>query len=391
VKGSCKIAAAAVTCALALAQPAQGQNGPGEPFELVRSLQSLQDQIVRGNTRAHANKGKLVSRIAEQFDAIDAERWKEPRNARAAVLFVLNGGPVRALQKLIGSGSGGDLDEKLLKGVLAYGESRMEDALQLLDGIDARLLHVSLGGHVAYVQGELAEKKDPAKAMAHFEDARLLAPGTIVEEAALRRQIALLGAAGDGDRFEVLAGRYLRRFANSIYAGGFRQKFAAALASNAMTTDPDRLARLVSMLSGVATADRRDIYLTIAKEALLKGRVDLAKLAAANAVQLAKEGGDDGEHARLYEGATLIVTDDFDRGIETLSAIERSKLGEHEGALLDVALLVAGQIRRTPIEPEPDSAPPNESDASGAGASQALERARKALAQVDQMLSRLAK
>jgi chemotaxis protein MotC len=292
---------------------------------------------------------------------------------------------------LIGSGSWGDLDEKLLKGVLAYGESRMEDALQLLDGIDARLLHVSLGGHVAYVQGELAEKKEPAKAMAHFEDARLLAPGTIVEEAALRRQIALLGAAGDGDRFEVLAGRYLRRFANSIYAGGFRQKFAAALASNAMTTHPDRLARLVSMLSGVAVGDRRDIYVTIAKEALLKGRVDLAKLAAANAVQLAKEGGDDAENARLYEGAALIVTDDYDRGIETLSAIDRSKLGEHERALLDVALVVAGQIRRMPAELEPDSVPPSENDGSGAGASQALDRAHKALAQVDQMLSRLAK
>ena len=114
-------------------------------------------------------------------------------------------------------------------------------------------------------------------------------------------------------------------------------------------------------------------------------------MAAANAVQLANEGGDDGERARLYEGATLIVTDDYDRGIEALSAIERSKLGEHERALLDVALLVAGQIRRMPAEPEPDSAPPSESDASGAGASPALERARKALAQVDQMLSRLGK
>lgn len=391
MRGSGKLAALAVMCALALVRPAQGQNGPGEPFELVRSLQSLQDQIVRGNTGAHANQGKLVSRIAEQFDAIDAARWKEPKNARAAVLFVLNGGNVRALQKVLDIREGLDLDEKLLKGVLAYGESRMEDALQLLSGIDARLLHISLAGHVAYVQGELAEKKEPAKAVAYFEDARLLAPGTIVEEAALRRQIALLAAAGDGDRFEVLATQYLRRFPNSVYSRGFRHKFAAGLAANAMAAHPDRLARLVSMLGGIEAAERRDIYLTIAREAVLKGRVELAKLAATNAVQLAEEGSDDGERARLYEGATLIVTDDYDRGVEILTAIARSKLGPLEVALLDAALSVAGQIRRMPAEPAPESALPGGVDASDAGGSQVVERARKALAQIDRMLNEQAK
>jgi chemotaxis protein MotC len=382
VKVRRKLAAIVAVCVLAAAHQAEGQNGAGEPFELVRSLQSLQDQIVRGNARAHANQGKLIARIAEQFDAIDAERWKEPRNGRAAVLFVLNGGNVRALQKAIGAGNG-DLDERLLKGVLAYGEGKMDDALQLLAGIDARALPVSLAGHVAYVQGELAEKKEPASAIAYFEDARLLAPGTIVEEAALRRQIALVLAAGDGERFEALAAQYLRRFASSVYSGGFRQRFAVALATNAMAAHPDRLARLVSMLSGTRAAERRDIYLTIAREALLRGRVELAAVAARNAVQLAEESGEDLERARLYEGATLIVSDAYDRGVEILGALERGRLSEQEGALLDVALSVAGQIRRMPAEPEADAIP-GESETGG---SPGLERARKALSRIDQMLS----
>jgi chemotaxis protein MotC len=386
VTGPGKLAGAAIICGLVLAWPAQGQNSGGEPYELVRSLQSLQDQIARGNARAHAHQRVLIGRIAEQFDAADPERWKDPKNARAAVLFVLNGGNVRALQKVIGSGSNVELDEKLLNGVLAYGEGRQETASQMLASIDARSLHPSLAGHVAYVQGELTEKKQPAQALTHFDDARLLAPGTIVEEAALRRQVALLATTGDVDRFEMLATSYLRRFPNSVYSAGFRQKFALALAANTNAADQERLARLTSMLGGVGTAERGEVYLTIAREALVKGKIELARLAASNAVVLAREDTDEKERARFYEAAALIVTDDFDRGIEVVSSIERGKLGEPERVLLDAVLSIAGQIRRLPAEPEADSAPPGD-NVKDKDSDRVLGRVRRALAQVDQMLS----
>ena len=70
-------------------------------------------------------------------------------------------------------------------------------------------------------------EKEPAKALAYLDDARLLAPGTLIEEAAFRRQIALIASAGDGERYEMMVARYLRRFPNSVYAGNFRQQFAA--------------------------------------------------------------------------------------------------------------------------------------------------------------------
>jgi chemotaxis protein MotC len=383
VRRSRKLACAAIVCVLASAGPALTQDGPGEPFELVRSLQSLQDQITRGNARAHANQGVLLRRIAEQFDAADSESWKNPKNARAAVLFVLNGGNVRALQKVIGGGKS-DLDEKLLKGVLAFGEKRPDQALELLGGIDARTLDPSLAGHIAYIQGDLA-LKEPAKAQAYFDDARLLAPGTILEEASLRRQIALYATAGNIDRYEMLATQYLRRFPNSIYAGNFRHQFALALAASTHANDAARLERVAILLGGVRPAERREVYLTIAREALVKGKMELARFAATNALQLTTDDGAEKERARLYEGAALIVTQEFDKGVETLSAVERSKLGGSEVALLDAALSVAGQMRRLPDEPEADSEPPAGVETIGAAAT--LERARRAITQVDEMLS----
>jgi chemotaxis protein MotC len=375
-----QLACAVIACATLCAGPALSQDAPGQPYELIRSLQSLQDQIARGNARAHANQRVLLQRMAEKFDAADAEVWKDPRNARAAVLFVLNGGNVRALQKVLATGKS-ELGEKLLKGVLAYGENRPEEAQELLGGVDARLLDPSLAGHIAYIQADLAQQ-DPAKALAYFDDARLLAPGPILEEAALRREIAMYAKAGNSERYEMLAAQYLRRFSNSVYAGNFRQQFALALAAGTNAADPERLERVAGLLGGVRPAERREVFLTMAGAALVKGKIELAKFAATNALQLESEDSADNERARLYQGAALIVTEEFDRGVEMLGAVERSKLGAGEAALLDAALSVAGQMRRLPAEPEADSTPPADLEPGAA-----LQRARKLIAQVDEMLS----
>ncbi len=53
--------------ALLAAGPTLGQGSGGEPYELVRSLQSIQDQIVRGNARAHSYQRVLMGQIAERF------------------------------------------------------------------------------------------------------------------------------------------------------------------------------------------------------------------------------------------------------------------------------------------------------------------------------------
>jgi chemotaxis protein MotC len=378
-----QIAAAAMFgLTLGGAAGAQDRKG-GEPFELVRSLESLQDQVVQGNTRAHAAQRVLLGRIAEQFEALPPERWQDPKNARAAVVFVLSGGNAGILRGLLRGGAGKAIDESLAKGVLAYGEGRHDEAAELLNGIDARALDPGLAGHIAYVQGELAAKKDPAKALGHLDDARLLSPGTIVEEAALRRQIGLLAAAGNADRYEVLASQYLRRFAHSVYAPGFRQQFALAIAAYAKAAAPDRLARLETMLGGTEETDRRDIYLTIAKEAVARGKVEMARFAAAHAVQLAEEGSLERERARVYEAATLVATTEYQRGLDALNAADVRKLPEADAALVEAALTLAAHVGRMPETPATE--PPARAGEQG---SEALERARAAVSRVDDILSK---
>ena len=154
------------------------------------------------------------------------ERWKDPKNARAAVVFVLSGGNARVLQKLIAQRGMVRTSAKSCSRApwptARGGTKRPRSCWQA--SRRARSIP-AWQGIVAYVQGELAAKKEPAKALAYLDDARLLSPGTIIEEAALRRQIALLAAAGKADRYELLATQYLRRFSKL----GLRRRFPPAV------------------------------------------------------------------------------------------------------------------------------------------------------------------
>ena len=209
--------------------------------------------------------------------AADPSVWGDPTNVRAVVMYVLSGGEPRVLKGLFGRRSLPGVDEKLLNGALAYSEGRDADAAELLAAVDVRTLERNLGAHVALAQAVLLVAKDPKKAIALLDDARLLSPGTIIEEAALRRQASAVAAAGDTSAYNTLASHYLRRFPNSVYANSFREQFAVEVAGDRYGQAPEQLAKLEAMLDGLDVASRRQSYLLIAHQAVTGGRVELAR------------------------------------------------------------------------------------------------------------------
>ena len=68
------------------------QEEPQEPFELARSLRSLQDRIARGDTAAFLSYRTELSQLAERARPSRTRRGRMPRNVRAAVAIVLSGG-----------------------------------------------------------------------------------------------------------------------------------------------------------------------------------------------------------------------------------------------------------------------------------------------------------
>ena len=110
--------------------------------------------------------------------------------------------------------------------------------------IDARTLAPSLGGYIALAQSALAAKEDPRRAMRLLDEARLLAGGTLVEEAALRRTVFLADETSDLSRFVASSSQYLRRYQRSVYAENFRRRFGEAVTRFGVTGDPGQREKL---------------------------------------------------------------------------------------------------------------------------------------------------
>ncbi len=355
------------------------------PVELVRTLQLLQDRIARGSTQAHLAQRQLLVHIEERLIALPPETWAVPENLRAAVTFALAGGGPGVLRALIKTGQAPEAEQPLALGALAYLEGREREARAKLGGIDARTLPAGLAGQLALTQSALMVREAPARSLELLDLARLLAPGTLVEEGALRRQIFVVAQGGDARRFETLAIQYLRRFRRSVYAGNFRQRFAAALTRLDFDSDRTRIASLERMLDEIEPESRRDLYLLVARAGLEQGRRETALFAAERATGLAAPDSRAAAQARLYRGAALIVAEGgFDEGTETLRALDRADFGPADADLLDAALSTARQIR-TPA-PVAATAPPPTPDARTIPESASLLRAQEALARAERAM-----
>ena len=77
-------------------------------------------------------------------------------------------------------------------------------------------------------------------------------------------------------------------------------------------------------------AERRDAYLSIAREALARGKVELARFAAVGAARLAEGEEADRRRAKLYEAAALVAAADDEAAMATLQAIDEARLAEED-------------------------------------------------------------
>jgi chemotaxis protein MotC len=316
-----------------------------EPYQLVRTLQALQDEIARGNLEAHNAQPALLKRLGEEFQKADPGVWKDPRNSRAVVTFLLSGGSPQVVGALR-SRNVLSIDAAILDGAIAYIEGRPDQAKARLGGVNPRRLPATIGAEIALVQSALVAQNDPKAAIERLDEARLLMPGTLVEEAALRREIFVAGQADDFDKFESLALRYFRRFRHSIYAGNFRQRFAPAVARFSFAQQTDRFPRLVAVLEHLDRVSQRTLYLLIARTALVRGKIEMADLAAERVLTLTEEGSPERARARFYRAAARLVTDAHEEALLDLQNIEVDRLPERDAELLTAALTIGRNVRK---------------------------------------------
>ena len=195
---------AAVALATVLSGGAAKAGEAVPPYKTMRAMQALEDRIAGGDALAQAARAKAIPRLGQGFAAMPAETWRDLRNARALVAYLFGGGDAVTIARAIQPEALHKDAATLYRGALAYAGGDDDGARGLLLPIEAKTLPSGLAGHLALIQATLVEPTDKAKALALLDLTRLLEPGTLVEEAALRKEMSLIGDSGDFDKLSLL-------------------------------------------------------------------------------------------------------------------------------------------------------------------------------------------
>jgi chemotaxis protein MotC len=318
------------------------------PYEVIRSLESLHDQMVAGSRPAQTAMPNVLRQLGARLMAAEPSVWKDPRNTRAIVIYILSGGEIRVARKVLATGTAPAAEKQLIEGALAYLEGLKPQAKGLLGNVDPRSLEAVVGSHIALAQAALIADEKPDKAIKLLDLARVLAPGTLVEDAALRREVFLAEETSDFDKFIAMADQYFRRFNRSVYAESFQREFAIALTRISQSGNARQLASLSTLLNDVSARDQLRLYLHVAQASIVNGKPATARWAAMAAMVLAAKNTLDAHRAALYDGVASVLSSDYDPGLAELKGLESVRFSASDAQLREAAMGLAMQIRQWP-------------------------------------------
>jgi chemotaxis protein MotC len=345
-----------------------------EPYQMVRSLQLVQDRIASGDHAALPMQRKLLEMIDKRFRKADSGDFVDERNYHAMLIYAMSGGNPATIDSLLAKLHLDETDRALGTGIIGYLNGDTTMARASLDGVDPLTLTPELGAFFALVKGAITAAEDPKTALKMFDEARLLSPGTLVEEAALRRTIALGAQSLDAQHFLTACSQYVRRYLQSPYASQFADALVAGVVALHETID---LAEIDEIISGMDAERQKVIYLRLARRAAIDGISDLSEYASAKADAIEIEGIEQGSDPRalLYSSLATITSDTVDKVLPKLKAIDRSKLSESDRRLLAAAEAIAAEVIARPTPPaETKAQKPSEQRERGAAAAAAAQQ-----------------
>lgn len=324
--------------------------GDGQPWRVIRHLQLLQDAIVQGEPDAIDNYRKALIIAGNHLAGLGPPVWDHQRNVAAVAVYLLIGGDPLVGDAAMARSALDEGDLLALRIARAYARKELARAHRLFGELDFGTLPHSARGQFALARSMVFASVDPASAGHWLDRARRLAPGTLIEEAALRRLVRIAGEAGDVDRFDFLARSYLDRFRASGYFPDFVRNFAVAM----MLLPAENQGRLAVMFEALCDAmepQRQLPILTyIAKRGTVDGKVKLSAFAARRAMEIVGEESKFHAQFALYLGAAEVVeTEKNAQAVALLESIDAEDLDPPHRSLLQAVLELSRRITGEPV------------------------------------------
>ena len=313
-------------------------------YKLVRSLEDVQDKIVAGDLKAADMQRFMISMIDRRLRTATPEDFNDLRNVDAAMIYAMSGGNPATLDSLISHDARGNFDTRLTNALLMYLGGKGGSANKTLDEIVPEYRSTAIGPYLALVAANVVMQKKPDIALKYFDWARLALPGSIVEEAALRRSLIITVKQNNIESSIRFARLYLSRFPNSPYAAQVAEQVVTLIDAHYDKIGNDRIAQTLIWLDAPR---RQDVYLRVARKAAVTGRFDFAHWAAGNALALS-EGRDDNpaKLAQLYLNLSNVPTADIAEVKSAFANIPDEILGPDERRLRDAGAFILSEVER---------------------------------------------
>ncbi|WP_454748745.1 chemotaxis protein MotC [Ciceribacter selenitireducens] len=323
---------------------AEDANGV-EPYKLLRSLQFVQDSVVLGDHSAAEMQRFMLETIDKRLREADSAIFEEPRNIDATLIYAMSGGNPATLEFLVARDIDGNFDNRVTDALRKYLSGKGTLIAKSLGDMVTEYRDTKIAPYLALIAGNVMIPRDPVQALKFYDWARLTAPGTIVEEAALRRSLAIAVEGGMVEKASAYANRYARRFLHSPYASQFADLFVQLVVEH---NDAFDQAAIEGTLIYMDADRQREVYLRIARQAAIKGRNELARQAADKAKLLSGTGEGADALAKLYGGLAGIPTNEVGAAIAAIAAIPDEILSPSDRALRDAAAAIAEEVVRKP-------------------------------------------
>lgn len=316
------------------------------PYAMLRSLQFVQDSVAMGDHSATEMQRFLLQTIDERLKSAPSAIFKDPRNVDAALVYAMSGGNPATLELLVARDVDGNFDSRVADILRKYLSGKGTLVAQSIAAMVPEYRGTRIGAYLALIGGNVTIPRDPLAALGFYDIARLEAPGTIVEEAALRRSLAIAVEDGDAARGVDYAQRYARRFLHSPYASQFADLLVSLVVKRADSISEEAIQETFAMMD---TERQKEAYLRLSRLAAISGKDRLARMAALKAKALSSALPDQPEvQANLYESLSNIGTPDVVSAIETIVQIPEGQLSDRDRALRDAARAIAEQVVRPP-------------------------------------------
>jgi len=327
---------------------------PTRPLGAVRSLHHIQDQIARGDPSAFQLQSSTLRVIDELFASLAADALADPAERRAVLAYAVSGGNPATFARLYDTlARQSDEDGKALAAAVAG--ALLDKSVSDEAAANPMVLGGMLGAGLALINGINAETAQDQ--IGYLKQVTLLAPGTLIEESALRRLMPILAQKHDHKEFLTAASRYARTFVNSPYASDFAVSLVNGGIALIRPADQMRLAEIIRFMP---PAHRRSIVARQMRAATIDGNFALVRFLEAEFTEEIEAGKAaaarrrapaadpvDGMRQRLYVLMANIASADHEAVAVELDAIDADQLSPADRQLLGVARNVIREMTRS--------------------------------------------